>query len=107
MSTSQRKFVVLGENDSYEYDIIVDDMGNYERAYSLYYSKNPPWSEHTQGKLALKLVDTGNKFIFSPKLKDFDYDIAAYVRILLNFASTYDNNKIKYTIAEHNIIIKF
>jgi hypothetical protein len=107
MGDKLQKFIVFGENNRHEFDIIVDEMGVYRRRYSLHYSDNPPWNENIRGKIALQLTDTGDNFIFTPSIKKFDYDIASCVRILLNFASLYETNKITYSIVEHNVKLKF
>lgn len=102
-----KRYMVLDEEGHYEFDIFVDENGDYEREYSLMYSNNPPWTETIRGTLALKLTDTGNGFIFNKLTKKIDYGEAAYVKILLNFASTFEKNKLTYVIVEQIPKIKF
>lgn len=101
------KFVVLGDENSHEFDLHIESHGLHSRTYSLFASNNGIWSEDTRGKLLLKMTDTGNEIIFDKARKKLDYSIASYMRILLNVSIMFDEYKINYSIAEQNVLIKF
>jgi hypothetical protein len=53
--------------------------------FELFHSDNPVWYEHVRKTLAFKIVNTGNNFKLSKKMRKLDYAESTYLRILLTF----------------------
>lgn len=84
------KYVVFDE-DSHEYDLVVTKSTN-KTKFELFYSDNPVWFEHVRKTLAFKLIDTGNYFKLSKKMRKLDYSVSTYLRILLAFETKTSTN---------------
>ena len=73
----------------HEFTITVDMNNNGHEEFTLYRSKSETWSEPHRGEEVLKIIDTGDQYVF-PKREfagDVGYDKFAELFILLNFIS--------------------
>jgi hypothetical protein len=99
--------MVFDKDNIHDYNIIVETKVNWVK-YSLYMSDGQQWNANCRGKLKLSMINDGNGYIFSEKLKKIDYGYSFAVRMLLNFEdfieNSSDNNKFK--IIEQKIIVE-
>jgi len=72
--------------DEYSYDLEVKD-----NIYTLYYSNNECWQSNFRNTVALKMINTGNEFIFEglDKKHKLNYSEAVQMYILLAFEKDY------------------
>lgn len=86
---NKRKFLVIDNEDNVEYIITVNVNKNGLEVYKLFYSKADIWTEHTKGKLRIKMTNTGNEMkIKMAERNDFsevDYSELEALRLLLEF----------------------
>jgi hypothetical protein len=104
---STKTFMVFDKDNIHEYNIIVETKVSGIK-YSLYMSDGQQWNSNSRGKLTLSMINDGNGYIFSEKLKKIDYSHSFAVRLLLNFEdfieNSSDNNKFK--IIEQKFIVE-
>jgi hypothetical protein len=88
---NKRKFLVIDDEDNVEYIITVEINKNGLEVYKLFYSKADIWTEHTKGKLRIKMTNTGNgvkiKMAERNDFSEVDYSELEVLRLLLIFES--------------------
>jgi hypothetical protein len=100
-----KKYLVIGVDGKHDYDITVvnTDKG---KEYSIFNSMGTQWLSHAQGKLVLKMTDTGNGMVFDKKLgKKQDYHEVLCLHILLSVERVVDP-QLKYQVIEHKTLIE-
>ena len=86
---SERKFLVIDNEDNVEYIIktMTDKKG--QEVYELYYSNADCWLSHVSGTLRLKMTNVGDGMKFklegNKKMTTLDYAELEVLRILINF----------------------
>ena len=83
------KYVILDEEGSHEYDLIVEETDN-STIYSLYASNNGEWSDNFKGTKVLTLTDNGNNVKFNKISIKLDYSDIAEMKLLLDCYSKID-----------------
>lgn len=102
-----RKFLVISEKEGYEYTIVVSEIDQYSRKYELFSSNNKIWSPQYRNTVLLTMTDNGNGIEFDNPIKFAEYDMAMYMRLLLNFdGKLFANVENKFKIIEENSIIE-
>jgi len=84
-----RRFLVISEKGGHEYTIVVSEVNQYGRKYELFSSDNETWTPPYRNKVLLTMTDTGNGVEFDNAIKFAEYDMAMYMRLLLNFDSKF------------------
>ena len=98
----QTKTFHVFDQGKHEYTIVDKETAKGKKL-SLFYSESESWSEHTRGKLALKLKDNGNGIKFNKKFKGLDYGKLAEMRLLMNYAretETHPHDRAKLQVYE-------
>jgi len=111
-----RMFRVMNTNDHpsvvHEYDIIktTNDEGHEE--ITMFRSYNDIWSDCKKGDEVIKIIDTGDGYIFPKKLihNDVDYCLAAELYIIMAFINKTERMPlfkgiIEEVVAKNNIEI--
>lgn len=103
----QKSYMVINEQDEYEYDLIVKKTIKNASKFELYASNNSTWTEHAKGELLLAIKDTGNGIIFDRKIQKSDYATAEHIRIVLMFMhDVIETIKNKYKFVEKVVTIE-
>jgi hypothetical protein len=89
------KYIVF-EDDSHEYDLVVTKSTN-KTKFELFHSDNPVWYEHVRKTLAFKIINTGNYFKLSKKMRKLDYSVSTYLRFILEFENKTSTNSAEKT----------
>lgn len=87
---NKKRFMVFDNKDSHEYDIFVEETDKDEIIYSLHASNHSEWTEHTKGKVLLRLTDDGWEINFKKSFKKLEYNEAQYLTTLLTFIQKYN-----------------
>ena len=83
------KAIFVDNIHDYDYEEVVQDNGV---LHNLYVSHGEHWSSHERGELSLSILDTGDGFVFQPKIKKtLDYHEAFCLSILLKKLSFNDH----------------
>lgn len=103
-----KKYMVISKDGLHEYDLLVETV-KHGNKFSLHYSEGKQWFEHTKGKLAISMINTGNDIKFDRTIKNVDFAMLLHIRILINFEHQTDvnlKNQEKYRVIENKVIIK-
>lgn len=101
-STEKKTFMVLDHNGTHEYDLTTE-LTDEGEVFSLFLSNGEQWSSDVRGQLELKMVDDGNGVKFDRKLKNIDYSLVLYLRIILSFQHQTERGALdreKYRVVE-------
>lgn len=102
-----RKFLVVNQKGEHEYNIIVTQENQYGKKYELMSSDNQMWNKPYRNKLLLAMNDTGNGMKFDREIHNVGYDMAMYVRILLEFDNkAFSSIESRFKIIEEDTIIE-
>jgi hypothetical protein len=91
MAKEEKKYVVLSDGQ-HEYDILDSTNNKGHRVMKLFYSQEEFWNSNIRGKMALKMVDSGNGVRFSKNAKSLEYDELAEMHLLMNFSKSTSEN---------------
>lgn len=109
MSKEKNKtYLVFDHEGVHEYNIIVEKSSEGTR-YSIFASNGSSWFDHIKGNLLFSMLDHGDGIKFDKKLKNIEYDVAFYLRFLLDldlFLDTNEVNKKKHKVVEFDNIIE-
>ena len=107
MNHKTKRYMVLDQEDSHEYDIEVAE-GDNGVLFSLFYSKGEQWTEHTKGTLALSMLNDGNGVKFNQTFKSLDYSELEHVRLLVSFehGTNESYSEYKHRVIEGKLIIE-
>ena len=95
-----KKYIILGEEDSHEYTLKVNETDN-GTIYTLYASNNGKWSENFRNTKVLRLIDNGNCVRFDRMSLELDYSGISEMKLLLDCYSKIDTNLMeKYKVYE-------
>jgi len=85
----KRKILVIDNEDNVEFIITVEINKKGLEVYKLFYSKSDIWTEHTKGKLRIKMTNTGSgmkiKMVERGDFSEVDYSELEALRLLLLF----------------------
>jgi hypothetical protein len=101
-STEKKTFMVLDHNGTHEYDLTTE-LTDEGEVFSLFLSNGEQWNAEVRGQLELRMTDDGNGVKFDRKLKNIDYSLVLYLRILLNFQHMTERGALdreKYRVVE-------
>lgn len=106
--SKRKRYMVIAKDGVHEYDLFVEPV-KHGNKFSLHLSEGDQWVEKAKGELVLSMTNTGSGVKFDRSLKNVDYAMLLYIRILISFEHQTDENPLnreKYRIIEDKAVIK-